>query len=146
MNGQQGPFFQNPEVVPFRLTPNLQNFMTPVGMEGIFTSAIMAIARALIEAEFDFSQYIPVFVREELLLWHNMPSQRLSDEALKEKVLQNVEHLSRRAQVLACSDEREGMNSKLMNAPVTQTLLGLIAQATNPQKLAQTELAWMQWL
>jgi len=39
------------EAVPFRLTPNLQHFMTAVGLEGVFSSALMAIARSLVEPE-----------------------------------------------------------------------------------------------
>ena len=39
------------EAVPFRLTPNLQQFMTAVGLEGVFSSALMAIARSLVEPE-----------------------------------------------------------------------------------------------
>jgi transformation/transcription domain-associated protein len=32
----------NNEYVPFRMTPNIQNFITPIGMEGIFTSSVRA--------------------------------------------------------------------------------------------------------
>ena len=39
------------EAVPFRLTPNLQHFITPVGLEGIFSASLMAIARSLADPE-----------------------------------------------------------------------------------------------
>jgi transformation/transcription domain-associated protein len=41
--------FANQEAVPFRFTPNIQHFITPVGIEGVFTSSILSIARALTE-------------------------------------------------------------------------------------------------
>ena len=47
------------EAVPFRLTPNIQNFITPVGMEGVFTSSIMAVARCLTEPEV---RYMMMFI------------------------------------------------------------------------------------
>lgn len=45
------PEFVNAEAVPFRFTPNLQRFITPIGTEGLLTSSMMAIARCLTESE-----------------------------------------------------------------------------------------------
>ena len=39
------------EAVPFRLTPNLQHFITPVGLDGIYTASLMAIARSLADPD-----------------------------------------------------------------------------------------------
>ena len=43
--------FSNNDPVPFRLTPNIQTFLTPVGIEGVLVSALMSIARCLTESE-----------------------------------------------------------------------------------------------
>lgn len=45
------PEFANTEPVPFRLTPNMQNFITPIGIEGVLVTGVMSIARALTESE-----------------------------------------------------------------------------------------------
>lgn len=45
------PEFANTEPVPFRLTPNIQAFITPIGIEGVLVTGIMSIARALTESE-----------------------------------------------------------------------------------------------
>lgn len=45
------PFFHNGETVPFRFTPNIQTLMGPIAIEGIFSCAVMAIARCLTEPE-----------------------------------------------------------------------------------------------
>jgi len=45
------PVFLNNEAVPFRFTPNIQLLMGPIAIEGIFSCAIMAIARCLTEPE-----------------------------------------------------------------------------------------------
>lgn len=47
----QMPIFATSDVVPFRLTPNMQNFLGPICTEGILTSGILAIARSLTEPE-----------------------------------------------------------------------------------------------
>lgn len=43
--------FTNVEPVPFRFTPNLQRFVTPIGTEGLLTTSMLAIARCLTESE-----------------------------------------------------------------------------------------------
>jgi transformation/transcription domain-associated protein len=45
------PVFASPEAVPFRLTPNMQHFLTPIGVEGILTAGVMSIGRCLTEPE-----------------------------------------------------------------------------------------------
>jgi hypothetical protein len=45
--GKDKPDLVNPESVPFRLTPNLQVYITPIGLEGVLSSAIMSMAKSL---------------------------------------------------------------------------------------------------
>ena len=45
------PVFHNNEAIPFRFTPNIQVIMGPIAIEGIYSCAIMAIARCLTEPE-----------------------------------------------------------------------------------------------
>lgn len=40
--------------LPFRLTPNLQEFITPIGIEGLLTASMLALGRGLTEPEVDF--------------------------------------------------------------------------------------------
>jgi hypothetical protein len=48
---QQSPTFQSNDIVPFRLTPNMQHFIGPIHMEGILTSTIFEIGRNLSSPE-----------------------------------------------------------------------------------------------
>ena len=43
------PLFINTEPVPFRLTPNLQVFLGPLAMEGIFACVLQTLSRCLVE-------------------------------------------------------------------------------------------------
>lgn len=45
------PVFATSDVVPFRLTPNMQQFLGKIFTEGILAPGIMAIGRALTEPE-----------------------------------------------------------------------------------------------
>jgi len=45
------PTIINKDTVPFRYTPNIQTFIGEVGLEGLFSCAIMAVARCLSEPE-----------------------------------------------------------------------------------------------
>ena len=40
--------------LPFRLTPNLQDFITPIGIEGLLTASMLALGRGLTEPEVPF--------------------------------------------------------------------------------------------
>jgi transformation/transcription domain-associated protein len=51
------PEFANTEPVPFRLTPNIQNFITPIGIEGVLVTSIMSIARCLTESEVSYLDF-----------------------------------------------------------------------------------------
>jgi transformation/transcription domain-associated protein len=152
--GTNKPYFINPEPVPFRLTPNLQILMGPLAMEGIFTVAILAIARSLTEPEFELEHNLTLFVRDEMLVWFATLSHRSNKEQaqqgqgpqqfhfetdnVRETVQLNSEQIVKRAVSLAQSPPG--------NLPATQTVIDLIAKAVNPVNLAQCDALWMPYL
>ncbi len=58
------------EIVPFRLTPNIQEYITPIGVDGVLVSTIVSAARSLTKENSDLNEYLSIFVRDELLLWY----------------------------------------------------------------------------
>ncbi|KAJ3074848.1 hypothetical protein HDU98_010028 [Podochytrium sp. JEL0797] len=138
----------NVESVPFRLTPNIQHFITPMGMEGVFTSGVMSIARALTEPESDLDDYLSIFIRDELLTSQSNVSRSkqpaFQDPQLRDLVNQNCDLLTKRTHALACKLERErGIED---GHPANQTILDLISQAGNPLKLAQMDPTFLAML
>ncbi|OAP64606.1 hypothetical protein AYL99_00578 [Fonsecaea erecta] len=116
--------FYNPEQVPFRLTPNLQTLMGPLGVEGIFTASLMAIARCLAEADngYQMEQQLAIFVRDEMYNWAaGRPQssgsggpggdQKMEGSHLRELVAMNVEFITRRALTLAKTQGSVGVPS-----------------------------------
>ncbi|KAF1346069.1 hypothetical protein BDV97DRAFT_424127 [Delphinella strobiligena] len=168
------PFFHNPEPVPFRLTPNLQTLMGPIHTEGIFVCALMAIARCLTDVQAtsasttaptpnpgtqpasnsqtpgtagtnvdhnnDLDGQLSVFIRDEMNFWslqqHKNPSK---DGELRETVQRNADSIVNKAILLA----REPLAN---NLPASQSVLDLVAKATEPRNLCATDPLWMAWL
>ncbi|KAI5799270.1 hypothetical protein DFH27DRAFT_653555 [Peziza echinospora] len=133
------PVFLNNEAVPFRFTPNIQLLMGPIAIEGIFSCAIMAIARCLTEPEFDLDQHLSVFVRDEMIFWFTQSrSQNLQDTQLREKVQFSCDMVVRKTASLA--------QAGTGNLPANQTVIDLISKAANPMNLSQTDYLWMPYL
>ncbi|KZF20186.1 putative histone acetylase complex subunit Paf400 [Xylona heveae TC161] len=132
-------FFHNPEPVPFRLTPNLQTTMGPIAMEGIFSCAVMAIARCLTEPEFELEQHLSIFVRDEMIFWFTQQHRSgLQENQLRETVQMNSDIIVKKAVSLA--------QPPVGNLPANQTIIDLVSRATNPMHLAQSDALWMPYL
>jgi transformation/transcription domain-associated protein len=163
----QRPHFANPESVPFRLTPNLQMVMGPIHTEGIFTCALMAIARCLTTdvsisannipngvngagpqqngaqsqaSNSEMEQHLSIFIRDEMTFWYQQSHRsNVKETELRENVQRNSDIVVNKAIWLAKEPD-------VNNLPASQNVLDSIAKATNPEKLAQTDLLWMPWL
>ncbi|KAI9000171.1 phosphatidylinositol kinase, partial [Gaertneriomyces semiglobifer] len=127
--------FSNGEPIPFRFTPNIQTFLTPVGVDGVFAASLQGVARALTEPDYELEDYLSIFIRDELVQWQGIQRKPpLQDQQLREFVGQNVDLVLRRTHGLACRSELDGVANR--------TILDLIATASNPHKLAQMDISY----
>ncbi|CCF50080.1 hypothetical protein NDA11_006772 [Ustilago hordei] len=165
------PQFKSTDPTPFRLSPNLQNFIGPVGIEGVLTSALMALGRTLTEPERNLEEYLGIFVRDEMNFWlqgaqrqaqaqaqaqgGSAAAPTLVTEAPKEVVLTNVLEIVKRAKLISCRHELDklqtGANGTtpvgvVATTPVSSVVLDLINSASNPSKLALQDPTWAPWL
>jgi len=60
------PIITSSEAVPFRLTPNMQHFITKTGVEGTVTAVLTALSKSLTGPEFDLSGILTIFLRDEV--------------------------------------------------------------------------------
>ena len=128
----QRPAFSNTEIVPFRLTPNLQTLIGPIALEGVFSCALMAIARCLTEPEGELEQQLSVFVRDEMIFWFTQQHRAvLADNQLRDFVNASSDVVVKRAVSLAKPPDGA--------LPANQTVIDLIARAVNPMFLAQCD-------
>ncbi|GEQ72657.1 hypothetical protein JCM33374_g6344 [Metschnikowia sp. JCM 33374] len=138
--GRPAPLFYNAEMVPFRLTPNIQKLIGESGIEGILAIYMLVIARALTETKSDLDQYLTIFVRDEVMSWctqQDPPRPIPQDSKLREIVMLNVELVIKRVLSMA-----QGSTGTTVS---TQSVLELIAQAVNPHNLAAADTLWMAY-
>ncbi|CBQ69344.1 related to TRA1-component of the Ada-Spt transcriptional regulatory complex [Sporisorium reilianum SRZ2] len=162
------PQFKSTDPTPFRLSPNLQHFIGPVGVEGVLTSALMALGRTLTEPDRNLEEYLGIFVRDEINFWlqgaqrqaqaqaHAAASAApaLVSEAPKEVVLTNVLEIVKRAKLISCRHEFDklqqpgaaGAAGAVATTPVSSVVLDLVNSASNPSKLALQDPTWGPWL
>ena len=69
ISGEDAQLSLPDEFVPFRLTPNLQSFFLPFGIDGPFTASMTSMARCIDANRSLLQHYVRVFMRDELLAW-----------------------------------------------------------------------------
>lgn len=134
------PIFCSLELVPFRLTPNVQKLIGEVRMEGILSMHLMVIAKCLSNPAYNISHFLDLFIRDEAVAWYTQRRKRssLPDEQLQEIVRVNVDYIIRRISQMARVD---GTGHGI----ASQYILNLIGHAVNPRNLASTDTLWMAY-
>ena len=56
--------------VPFRLTPNIAEFISPTGVTGTLTAAMVSAARCFVQPQFKLSSILKAIMRDEFITWH----------------------------------------------------------------------------
>jgi len=56
--------------VPFRLTPNIAEFLTIIGVTGPLTAAMLVTARCFVYPSHKISSYLSAILRDEYITWH----------------------------------------------------------------------------
>lgn len=56
--------------VPFRLTPNIAEFLTNIGISGPLTAAMIATARCFVHPNFKIQALLRAVLRDEMIAWH----------------------------------------------------------------------------
>ena len=56
--------------VPFRLTPNIAEFLTIIGVTGPLTAAMLVTARCFVYPPYKISSYLSAILRDEYITWH----------------------------------------------------------------------------
>lgn len=135
------PMFCSLELVPFRLTPNIQELIGPVGSEGILSMHLMIIAQCLADPQYEIEHFLNLFIRDEIQSWYaqRVRSSTQDTPNLREIVRVNVEYLIKRITQLA-NTENFGQSVS------SQFVVNLITHAVNPRNLASTDTLWMAYL
>ncbi|KAL1742601.1 FAT domain-containing protein [Schizophyllum fasciatum] len=146
---QNIPVSMSLEAVPFRFTPNLQNFVGPIGTEALMTAGLVAIGRGLTDTEHELESYICLFARDEMTTWYNMRDRAWSAEPqFRAVVFSNIDQFVKRAYIVACKEQREvaaSQDGAVLSQPVVSSATNLILQATNPLQLTKMGELYLPW-
>ncbi|KAM7282657.1 putative transformation/transcription domain-associated protein [Ixodes scapularis] len=130
--------------VPFRLTPNISEFITSIGVTGPMTASMIAIARCVAQPNFKVQALLRAVLRDEMIAWHKKKQddavapgsapQDMEGELLIGMVSKAVSAVMTRLQNLATFD---GVDSKVST---------LVAAANSHDNLCRMDPAWHPWL
>ncbi|CAH1788418.1 unnamed protein product [Owenia fusiformis] len=129
--------------VPFRLTPNIADFLTSTGVSGPLTASMISAARCLVQPQYKLTSLLRAILRDEYITWHkkkhdetNPGSQPvdMEGETLIAMVNKAVSAISTRLQNLATFDGAESRVSTL------------VAAANSHDNLCRMDPAWHPWL
>ncbi|XP_029107787.1 transformation/transcription domain-associated protein isoform X2 [Scleropages formosus] len=133
--------------VPFRLTPNISEFLTPIGVCGPLTASMIAVARCFAQPSFKVDGILRAVLRDEIIAWHkktqedtSMPlspagqPENMDSQQLVSLVQKAVSAIMSRLHNLA---QFEGGESKVNT---------LVAAANSLDNLCRMDPAWHPWL
>lgn len=130
------PIFCNAELVPFRLTPNIQKLIGDTLLEGVLAVYVLCIAQALADPDLDLETYLTLFVRDEVIAWFGQ-QEVPQGKPFRDIVKANVDYIIKRVMLMA--------HISLGPTVATQNVLELISQAVNPRNLAAADTLWMAY-
>ncbi|XP_052467140.1 transformation/transcription domain-associated protein isoform X1 [Carassius gibelio] len=133
--------------VPFRLTPNISEFLTTIGVSGPLTASMIAVARSFAQPNFKVDGILKAVLRDEIIAWHkktqedtSMPlspagqPENMDSQQLVSLVQKAVTAIMTRLHSLA---QFEGGESKVNT---------LVAAANSLDNLCRMDPAWHPWL
>ncbi|CAG7849089.1 Transcription-associated protein 1 [Serendipita indica DSM 11827] len=147
------PSLQWNDSTPFRLTPNIQTFVSPLGIEGLMTSSMLALSRGLLEPELDIEKQLWLFLRDDFTTWYKQQGKNLqADEKLvfRVNVAEAITAFIKRMYQLSAGPERTRAQAAEGSSQLpTQTVVGaiqtLINLASNPLSQAKNPDQYYPW-
>ncbi|XP_032430561.1 transformation/transcription domain-associated protein isoform X1 [Xiphophorus hellerii] len=133
--------------VPFRLTPNISEFLTTIGVSGPLTASMIAVARCFAQPNFKVDGVLKAVLRDEIIAWHKKTQEdtsvplspagqpeNMDSQQLVSLVQKAVTAIMTRLHNLA---QFEGGESKVNT---------LVAAANSLDNLCRMDPAWHPWL
>uniref|UniRef100_UPI00358FE8D5 transformation/transcription domain-associated protein-like isoform X3 n=1 Tax=Myxine glutinosa TaxID=7769 RepID=UPI00358FE8D5 len=130
--------------VPFRMTPNISEFLTPIGVSGPLTASMIAVARCFAQPSFKVDGILKAVLRDEIVGWQKKtaedggaaggPPETMDSQQLVTLLQKAAGAVLARLHSLAVFD---GAESKVTT---------LVAAANSPDNLCRMDPAWHPWL
>ena len=159
-----------PEVVPFRLTQNMQDAFGPTGPDGVFSSGLQTAMRTLRGNRDTLLSVLEPFLKDPIIDWKRSRSQQkkakgssthgprqIEESAAKLSINVIDERLNgiynfknpnlrriRRTDGMSTSEDEESRN--VLPLSVEGQVHKMIAEAMSHENLVQLYVGWMPWL
>jgi len=139
--------------VPFRLTPNLTEMITSMGVSGPLTASMIAAARCLVHPSFKIQAILRAVLRDEMIAWHkktsdNPPPPQPSTSA--DGIPASVEQKDGEAIISTVGKAVTAITARLTSLSAfdgTESKVGqLVAAACSADNLCRMDPAWHPWL
>ena len=164
----KGLLLPRPEVVPFRLTPNMLDAFGPIGAEGAFTGGLTAAMTTLRDNRELLLSVLEPFLKDPIIEWkrHRSEQKGISGKAgtsdsekraMKRSItiiqgrlngvynLRNPNHRKIHRTDGHAADQDEEL-THILPLSVEGQVHKMIAEATSKENLVQTYIGWMPWL
>ncbi|XP_023171663.2 transcription-associated protein 1 [Drosophila hydei] len=141
--------FNQHRPVPFRLTPNIGEFITNIGISGLLSAAIVATARCFIQPNYKLSSILQTILRDEIITLQKkgFRQSKLLD-ASQEPSLDNntMEHTIRVVNSAVDTILLRLNKISYFDNIEKKKISALIQSATNTDNLCRMDPAWHPWL
>lgn len=146
------------ELVPFRLTRNMQAFFSNFGVEGLIVSAMCSAAQSVVSPKQTqhIWHHLAMFFRDELLSWSwrrplGIPSVPVAAGMInpldfQQKVIHNVDHVINRIKSISphyLADEEESTTEPPQS--VQRGVTELVESALSSRNLCMMDPTWHPW-
>ncbi|KAI2509201.1 PI3/PI4 kinase-like protein [Fragilaria crotonensis] len=144
--------FLDSQKVPFRLTPNLNELIGPIMMDGRFIPSFSMAASAIKSNMEDIDSILRLLMRDDIVSWYTSKSMAKSDAKTQELENQLVDRVAKnvaaiQAKFSDCSVQREPKGAlNLKTQPVNQRVKELVSEACSLEALSTMESSFQPWL
>uniref|UniRef100_A0A671N987 Transformation/transcription domain-associated protein-like n=1 Tax=Sinocyclocheilus anshuiensis TaxID=1608454 RepID=A0A671N987_9TELE len=133
--------------VPFRLTPNISEFLTTIGVSGPLTASMIAVARCFAQPNFKVDGILKAVLRDEIIAWHKKTQE---DTSMPLSPAGQPENMDSQQLVSLVQKAVTAIMTRLHN--LAQFECGeskvntLVAAANSLDNLCRMDPAWHPWL
>lgn len=142
---EKGKTLNVPEIVPFRLTPNLVDAMGALGYEGLFRKSCELTMALMRENENILMNFLESFIHDPLMDWKVKSSTRVSRKFQKDHVYKTLRNKIKG--ILLKDDDNTGCkDSGGLSVSVSLQVELLLQTATSHENLSKMFYGWMPFL
>uniref|UniRef100_A0A8D2JJ48 Transformation/transcription domain associated protein n=1 Tax=Varanus komodoensis TaxID=61221 RepID=A0A8D2JJ48_VARKO len=133
--------------VPFRLTPNISEFLTTIGVSGPLTASMIAVARCFAQPNFKVDGILKTVLRDEIIAWHKKTQEDTSSPL---SAAGQPENMDSQQLVLLVQKAVTAIMTRLHNLAQFEggesKVNTLVAAANSLDNLCRMDPAWHPWL